>query len=379
MMEKQDIIALAPTGTGKTCAFGIPVIESACPKTRGVQSVILCPTRELAIQTATVLRKLTSFKEGVRVIALYGGEPIGRQIAALRRRPQVIVATPGRMMDHINRRTVHLEKVNLVVLDEADRMLDMGFRDDINIILDKIPESRQTVLFSATMSKDIRQIAQTYQKDAHLIQIGQETRTVDSVTQFYTEVGAQKKASVLMNLLKDKQFDRTLVFVGTKSMADILTEKLAETGLSAMALHGNLNQRQRDSVMAKYRAGNVSILVATDVASRGIDVKNIDAVINYDIPQDSDSYVHRVGRTGRASQSGAAYTFVCTKERKQLQNIMTATGSRITPIAIQGSIEHGQRYSAKNRGNSKRPSFPFYGKGHSAKRASGSTNRKSNY
>lgn len=375
MMGQQDILALAPTGTGKTCAFGIPLIERVSPETGKIQCVVLCPTRELALQTAAVLKTLTSFKEGVRITTLYGGEPIGRQIAALRRRPQVVVATPGRMMDHINRRTVRLEHTNLLVLDEADRMLDMGFRDDIDTILNGIPASRQTVLFSATMSKGIRQIAEAYQKDALMIQIGQAARPVESVAQFYAEVGAQKKTSALLNLLKDKQFGKTLVFVGTKIMADTLTEKLVQTGLSALAIHGDLNQRQRDSVMEKYRAGHASILVATDVASRGIDVSNIDAVINYDIPQDSDSYLHRIGRTGRASQSGTAYTFIYTKERGKLESIMAATDSSIMPHVIEGVSEYGRRNWADDR-NSKHGFSDFGRKRKDTKKAKSSYTHK---
>lgn len=349
IMQKRDVLALAPTGTGKTCAFGIPAIEGIRPDVQNIQCVVLCPTRELALQTAVVLKQLSATKEGVRVTSLYGGEPIARQIAVLRRRPQVIVATPGRMLDHIKRRTVRLDNVNMLVLDEADRMLDMGFRDDINAILSRIPQARQTVMFSATMSKDIRDIAEKYQKDACEIKVEQETRAVNTVTQFYTEIGTRNKTAALLNLLNEKKFGKALVFVGTKVMADTLTQQLLQIGVKALALHGNLNQRQRDSVMQKYRFGQINILVATDVASRGIDVNNIEAVINYDIPQDSDSYVHRIGRTGRANHTGAAYTFIYIKERCKLRQIISATGININPFVIKDAFGSDKPFAADSR------------------------------
>ena len=334
MMEQKDLLVQAPTGTGKTGAFGIPIVERVEPGNNGIQAVILCPTRELAIQTAAVFKRLTAFKPGIRVLALYGGEPIGRQIAALRRRPQIIVATPGRMLDHIHRRTTRLGQVRQVVLDEADRMLDMGFRDDLNTILETVPAERQTALFSATLSVEIKQIAKTYQKDAVPIQIRQEALTVDSVEQFYTEIRGKTKTPALINLLREKQFYLSLVFVGTKSMADELAGKLSQGGFKAEALHGDLRQRQRDLAMNKFRRGQTEVLVATDVAARGIDVTNIDAVINYDIPQEADSYVHRIGRTGRADKTGVAYTFIYPKERQKLREIMSLTKTTILPASI---------------------------------------------
>jgi len=344
MMEQKDLLVQAPTGTGKTGAFGIPIVERVEPGNNGIQAVILCPTRELAIQTAAVFKRLTAFKPGIRVLALYGGEPIGRQIAALRRRPQIIVATPGRMLDHIHRRTTRLGQVRQVVLDEADRMLDMGFRDDMDEILGNVPERRQTVLFSATLSNEVKRIAAAYQTDAQTIQVRQETLTVDCVQQFYSEIRGRTKTSTLVQLLRDKNFHLSLVFVATKSMADELAKQLESNGLRAGALHGDLQQRQRDKVMASYRNGQVNVLVATDVAARGIDVNNIDVVVNYDIPQDSDSYVHRIGRTGRANQAGLAYTFIYHKERSRLQQIMSATKAVIRPVAL----DPGQPIPEKN-------------------------------
>ena len=344
MLEKQDLLVQAPTGTGKTCAFGIPVVEGIDAQSRAIQAVILCPTRELAIQTAAVLRQLTTYTPGIRVTALYGGEPIQRQIMALRRKPQIIVATPGRMIDHINRRTTRLSNVNCVVLDEADRMLDMGFREDMDTILQSIPEERQTVLFSATISDGIKRIALEYQTDARRIHIQQDALTVEKVEQYYSEIRGKVKTSALFELLSEKRFPLSLVFVATKAMADTLAEKLTEAGFCADSLHGDLHQRQRDKVMEKYRSGKVNVLVATDVAARGIDVNNIDAVINYDIPIDADSYVHRIGRTGRANQSGFAYTFIYPKERGKLRNIISSTNAAIIPLNL--NVKHSNNHEA---------------------------------
>ena len=334
MMQKKDLMVQAPTGTGKTCAFGIPVVEGVDTGSRKVQTIILCPTRELAIQTVSVLQKLAAFKPGVRIQALYGGEPIYKQITALRRGPQILVATPGRMIDHIQRRTVRLGQVNLVVLDEADRMLDMGFREDIDTILQGTPKERQTVLFSATLSGGIKYIAAKYQVDAGQIEIRKDAFTVDSIEQYYSEIRRGSKTPALVGLLREKKFDLSLIFVSTKTMADTLATQLNAEGFRADALHGDLRQYQRDAVMQKYRRGKINILVATDVAARGIDVSNIDAVINYDIPSDPDSYVHRIGRTGRANQAGRAFTLILPKERGKLQGIMRSTKASIRPINI---------------------------------------------
>ena len=334
MMQNRDITVQAPTGTGKTCAFGIPVIELVDTESRYVQALILCPTRELAVQTSAVLQKLVHFKPGVRIAAVYGGERIEKQLMALRRHPQIVVATPGRMMDHLRRKSINISQLKAVVLDEADRMLDMGFREDLNTILETVPQKRQTALFSATFSPEIMQIAKTYQKDAHFIRIEQETLTVDSVEQFYTEIRGKNKTPTLIHLLREKRYYLCLVFVATKSMAGDLAATLSQNGFKAEALHGDLRQRQRDIVMDKFRRGLVEVLVATDVAARGIDVTNIDAVINYDIPQEYDSYVHRIGRTGRADQQGVAYTFIYPKERQKLREIMLKTHANILPLAI---------------------------------------------
>lgn len=331
MQACQDLLVQAPTGTGKTGAFGIPTVESIDPSNQNIQAIILCPTRELAVQTARVIKNLCAYKQGVRTLALYGGEQIYKQITALRKKPQIIVATPGRIIDHMNRRTAKFNHVSLVVMDEADRMLDMGFRDDINTILEKLPTKRQTVLFSATVSSEIKKLAEEYQTDPKQIHIKAEPREETLVEQFYTEVQKGAKTPTLMKLLKESAFGQVLVFVGTKIMADTLVQDLNQSGYQSDVLHGALKQSQRDNVMRRYRAGTVNILVATDVAARGIDVSNIDAVINYDIPGDSESYTHRIGRTGRANQRGVAHTFLYRKERHKLQTIMEETKASIQP------------------------------------------------
>ncbi|MCL2393009.1 MAG: DEAD/DEAH box helicase [Oscillospiraceae bacterium] len=333
MLARQDVLVQAPTGTGKTAAFGIPIIENIDPEDRHIQAVILCPTRELAVQTTSVLKQLLAFKPSIRVLALYGGEPIHHQVTALKRRPQIIVATPGRLIDHMKRRTTRLSRVRCIVLDEADRMLDMGFRDDIASILQSLPTERQTVLFSATVSNEIKNIAATYQTSAQHICIEQETLPAHKIKQYYAEVPRISKLPALLHLLENQNFKLCLVFVATKSMANTLSQQLTTAGHPAEAIHGDLHQNQRNKVMQRYRRGKISLLVATDVAARGIDVDGIDAVINFDIPGDPDSYVHRIGRTGRADRNGIAYTLIDAKERSKLKNIISTTKAEITHAA----------------------------------------------
>ena len=332
-LEGHDLIVQAPTGTGKTGAFGIPISQLIDSRKRSAQALIMSPTRELAIQTTRVLQKLTQFQKGVRIVTLYGGEPIGRQLSALRSSPQIIVATPGRLIDHIERRSVNLSTIKIVVLDEADRMLDMGFKDDLHRILSGIPANRQTVLFSATLPKGIMEIASNYQHDAKHIVIKQDTMTVKSVKQFYTTVDNGAKKNELMALLRDAAPTLCLIFVNTKRMADTLCEDLKTQSLRADVLHGDINQQKRERIMNSFRTGRLDILVATDVAARGIDVRNIDLVVNYDLPIDSESYVHRIGRTGRAEKMGTAHTLIYRRETRKLNEIMTDTKAAIQRMA----------------------------------------------
>lgn len=334
ILQKQDVLVQAPTGTGKTCAFGIPIVETAEPLNHTIQALILCPTRELVLQTTSVLRQLTKYVEGVKIASVYGGERIEKQLMLLRRKPMIVVATPGRAMDFLQRKALKLGHIKTVVLDEADRMLDMGFRDDINTILLATPGTRQTVLFSATISKEVARIAAEYQRDTVNIKIGQENAAVASVAQFYVRTERKAKIPALEKLMQEKQFSSCLVFVGTKSMTETVAEYLTQSGYRAAALHGDLRQKQRDFVMNQYRGGSLNVLVATDVAARGIDVSNIDAVINFDIPQNAEDYVHRIGRTGRAQQSGLAYTFVYPREMQKLRGIMLETKAEIQPVSI---------------------------------------------
>lgn len=332
--DGKDVMALAPTGTGKTCAFGLPILEKTDTGDKNPATIIICPTRELAKQIADVLHNLTTFMQGIKVVSIYGGENINRQIQKLKGKPQIIVATPGRLLDHLNRRTVRMDNIKHIVLDEADRMLDMGFRKDMDTIIKAAPQKCQMLLFSATMSKEIKAITNKYLKKAVSIKIESKSRVVDTVKQYSAEVDRSGKMAALVKLFNEKSYDSSLVFVRTKSRARQLSRKLGNNGFDALSLHGDLNQRQRDAVMRKYRNGKVSILVATDVASRGIDVFNIDAVINYDIPEDSDSYVHRIGRTGRANNRGDAYTFLDPSERKKMKNIIKSTNTEVKSISF---------------------------------------------
>ncbi|MDL2236719.1 DEAD/DEAH box helicase [Christensenellaceae bacterium OttesenSCG-928-K19] len=323
-----DLLVQAPTGTGKTGAFGMPIVQQIDRAQRTTQALILCPTRELAVQVSGVLRSLSKNKPGIRIATIYGGEKINKQIDWLKTTPHIIVATPGRLMDHMQRKTVKISAIRTVVLDEADRMLDMGFRRDMEKILKATPKDRQTVLFSATMPQEIYMIASQFLKrDAQEIRVKQESLAVETVKQYYTAVYPGGKNDALLSLLQDNNYPLTLIFVNMKHRADKLAFQLRKKGFRAAALHGDMNQNQRDRVMKQYRLGKLDTLVATDIAARGIDVKNIDAVINYDAPLDNESYVHRIGRTGRAQQEGIAYTLIHQDEadllRKMIKNLKT--------------------------------------------------------
>ena len=332
MLEGKDIIGQAPTGTGKTCAFGIPIIENLDPHNDDIQVLILCPTRELVIQTAEELQAVAHFKHGIRILPIYGGQQIDRQIMGLRKRPHILVATPGRMMDHLRRKTAKISGLKVIVLDEADEMLNMGFREDIDTILETVPEERQTVLFSATMPKEILDIARKYQKDAVKVKITHKELMIPTIEQYYLEVKGKNKVEILTRIIEHNNYKLCLVFCNTKRMVDELLEVLVNRGYSAEALHGDMRQVQRDKVMMRFKKGAVDVLIATDVAARGIDVDDIEAVFNYDIPNDDEYYVHRIGRTGRANKKGVSYTFATAKDMYKLREIMRYTKSTIHRI-----------------------------------------------
>jgi len=310
LMQGDDVIGQAQTGTGKTAAFGIPLLEMLDPKVKATSALVMCPTRELAVQVAQELKKLSKYKKGVVVLAVYGGEQIQKQISALKRAVHVIVGTPGRIMDHLDRGTINLSKIQMVVLDEADEMLNMGFREDMEAILQHAPDERQTVLFSATMPKPILEITKKFQTNPKLVKVTKQELTVSSIEQIYYDIPSSQKADVITQLIELHNLKLMLVFCNTKRKTDEVTEQFQQLGYKAEAIHGDLRQNQRNNVLARFKKGDVNMLVATDVAARGIDVENVDAVFNFDLPLDEENYVHRIGRTGRAGKSGKAFSFV---------------------------------------------------------------------
>ncbi len=330
VLQGKDIIGQAQTGTGKTAAFGIPVLQMIEPEKKGVQCIVLCPTRELAIQAADEIRKYAKYMHGIKVLPIYGGQDINRQIRSLAGNVQIVVGTPGRVMDHMRRHTLKLKNIKIMVLDEADEMLNMGFREDIETILEGVNTEHQTVLFSATMPQAILEITSQYQKaDATHIQIQKKELTVPLVKQYYYEVKRENKEEVTARLLDYYNPRQTLIFCNTKKMVDDLSEKLKGRGYFAEGLHGDLSQAQRDKVMNGFRSGTTEILIATDVAARGIDVDDVEAVINYDVPQDIEYYVHRIGRTGRAGRSGRSFTLVVGREIYKIREIEKVCNTKI--------------------------------------------------
>ncbi len=334
IMDGKDIIGQAQTGTGKTCAFAIPAIETLAEDTGRVQVLVLCPTRELAIQTAEEFQSVSKFREGIRILPIYGGQSIDRQIMSLKKRPQIVIGTPGRIMDHMRRNTLKLDSVRLIVLDEADEMLSMGFQEDMDTILAKTPEEKQTVLFSATMSKPILELTKKYQKNPEHIRIEHTELTVPNIEQYYIEVRESSKTDALSRMIDGNNFSLCLVFCNTKRGVDELVLGLKARGYLAEALHGDMRQNERTAVMTRFKSGDIGILVATDVAARGIDVDNIEAVFNYDLPNDEEYYVHRIGRTGRAGKPGQAYTFITAREFYKLRNIQRFTKAKIKSVQI---------------------------------------------
>lgn len=323
-LQGKDVIGQAQTGTGKTAAFGIPMLEKMDLKNAFIQGIVIAPTRELAIQVAEELNRIGQFK-GVKALPIYGGQDINRQIRALKNRPQIIVGTPGRLLDHINRKTLRLQNIQIVILDEADEMLNMGFIEDIESILKEVPKERQTLLFSATMPDPIRKIAENFMNDPVQIKVKAKEMTVPNIEQYYIETQEKKKFDVLTRLLDMESPELAIVFGRTKRRVDELSEALNSRGYAAEGIHGDLTQAKRSSVLKKFKAGTIEVLVATDVAARGLDISGVTHVYNFDIPQDPESYVHRIGRTGRAGKTGLAYTFVTPREIGQLKNIERTT------------------------------------------------------
>lgn len=328
-VEGKDMIGQARTGTGKTASFGIPMLQRINPKDKSLQAIVLCPTRELAIQSANEIRKLAKFLHGIKVLPIYGGQEISKQIRSLKGGVQIVIGTPGRVMDHLRRHTLKPQTVDIVVLDEADEMLNMGFREDIETILGQLPGERQTMLFSATMPKPILEIAKRYLHEPEIVKVIQKELTVPKIEQYYYEVNPRKKNEVLSRLLDMYDPSLSLVFCNTKRKVDELVADLKGRGYFAEGLHGDMKQSQRDRVMNGFRNGRTDILVATDVAARGIDVDDVEAVFNYDVPQDDEYYVHRIGRTGRAGREGRAFTLVVGKEIYKLKDIQRYCKTKI--------------------------------------------------
>ena len=332
-MEWKDVIAKAPTGTGKTFAFGIPMVEHTDPEGTQVTGLVLAPTRELAIQIRDELRDLCAFKEGVRVVCLYGGQPIDKQITQLKKNPQIVVATPGRLMDHMKRRTVRLDKVETVVLDEADRMLDMGFVRDVTHILDTMPKRRNLGMFSATISREVLDISWVYQRDPVEITVQADEENRPDIAQYRLDVERNEKADTMVRLLEMGGYERVIAFCNTKNMTDRLSGLLQMRGVSCQAIHGDIQQSVRERTLQKFREGQLRVLAATDVAARGLDIDDVDAVFNYDVPDENEYYIHRIGRTGRAKRHGVAFSLVATiAEGLRLDEIAKVTGSQIRPV-----------------------------------------------
>ena len=335
MLEGKDVIAKAPTGTGKTMALGLPIIERIDRESEAVQALILAPTRELAMQITEELREVAVCHEGLRVVCLYGGEPIGKQINALKRKPQIVVATPGRLSDHMKRRTVTVKEVQTVVLDEADRMLDMGFIQDVTRILDKIPNRKNLGMFSATISREVMDISWVYQRDPEEITVQATKENKPDILQYRIEIPSDQKVDTIARIIAGEKLERVMCFCNTKGSTERLTKFLQMRGLDAQCIHGDIPQRKREAVMALFREGKLHVFVATDVAARGIDVDDVDAVFNYDVPDENEYYIHRIGRTGRAKRHGVAYTLLSDfPSRMRLDDIARNTRSQIIPAVV---------------------------------------------
>lgn len=356
ILDGKDVIGQAQTGTGKTLAFGIPMLELLAPRGRKLEGLVLCPTRELAVQVAEELKRLARYRRDVHIVPVYGGQPIKRQLDSLKRGARIVVGTPGRIMDHMNRGTLIFDALTMVVLDEADRMLDMGFVDDMKTILWAMPEDRQTLLFSATIPHSIMDLAHKFQKEPHVVNVAGDQLTVPQVEQAYCEVKPWMKLDCLCLLIDTYKPASALVFCNTKRRVDKLVKDLQARGYGAGGLHGDMSQSRRDAAMQRFRFGQTRILVATDVAARGLDVQGIEAVVNYDLPQDDQHYIHRIGRTARMGQSGRAFTLCLSEELGRLREIQYCAHTRITRLATP---------FLKDKNQEKRRPTPFKTKGQS--------------
>ena len=334
-MEWKDVIAKAPTGTGKTFAFGIPMIEHIDGESDAVQGLILAPTRELAIQIGDELRGLLTYYKGIRVAVLYGGASIGPQIKQMERKPQIVVATPGRLMDHYNRKTIRLDKIQTVVLDEADRMLDMGFFKDVTKIIEKVKNRKNLGLFSATISQEVMTVSWMYQRDEIEITVEPKKEDRPDIDQFSLTVTPLEKAETTLRLIRSQGYERLVIFCNTKHMCQRLSDDLKRVGLDCDCLHGDIRQNLREKTMQRFRDGKLAILVATDVASRGIDVDDVECVINFDVPEENEYYVHRIGRTGRAKRKGVAWSIIGNfPEKAKLDEIAKFCNFQIQPMVL---------------------------------------------
>lgn len=338
MMSGADVNAIAPTGTGKTCAFGIPMLEYVQLNEPEVQEVVLAPTRELALQIGDELTKLAKYIKGCRIAVLYGGQPIPKQLAALKRKPQILVATPGRLLDHMNRGNVHLNAVHTMVLDEADEMLNMGFVKDVTRIIEATPDERQMVLFSATTNQDVLTIAWKYQHDPIEVTVEATKQDRPQIAQYVISTEQNKKIDHLLYLLDADVYQRVMIFRNTKFMTDRLTERLKKEGYQAECIHGDVKQSQRNVVMNDFRRGKFPILIATDVAARGIDVDDVEAVINFDLPAENEYYLHRIGRTGRAHKHGVSFSLVTFQESVRMDEILKYMIAKPLPLHFEDGI-----------------------------------------
>lgn len=339
MLEGREVIAKAPTGTGKTCAFGIPIIEKIDTSRPCVQALVLCPTRELCTQIVDELRELARFKSDVRIAAVYGGQPIVKQFAQFKTNPQIVVATPGRLIDHFKRGTLKLNGVANIVLDEADKMLDMGFFKDVRFILDKLPKDKKMAMFSATISRPVMDIGWLYQRDAVELVVLPVQESKPLITQYSMQTQGSQKLEDVVDIIRLKGYKKAILFCNTKYGTEALRNQLCTHGLNAECLNGDMIQSARNAIMAQFKTGDIDYLVATDVAARGIDVDDVDAVFNYEMPNENESYTHRIGRTGRAKRQGISYLFYDESDQNRLRDMLKYTGSDVIPLVFDENRE----------------------------------------